>query len=365
MKKEGELKNNFLKFNKEKIGDLKEHFIDVYKIFRENIRTSYWEEGIRKAANLTITYRKYKAQNKEGVYKLLLSDSSFLNLLYETIYYWIGQGKQYLKRKMDYQKAIKDISGKLEGLKDESLENLVRNKRGIYSDLKEKIKNIYIDLEVTNAYTKIVANSKTLHFLLPDLIPPIDVKYILKFFGIHSTQIYNSFPSYEKQAELLTHIMDSYYEILDSCFNEIIQIYAQGDFHDYSIPKIIDNAIWGYSKREAEERKNFMQVRIITGRKYERYDYELFWDMVKRETEDKLYTHAFVIAEDESPKYFGKSIKDAMKGKCILEEGDDPKDTTATIPKHIGEKGFSCRVGKRKGKKYVQIWFPRKIRKCK
>jgi len=132
MKKEGELENNFLKFNKEKIGDLKEHFIDVYKTFRENIRTSYWEEGIRRAANLTIIYRKYRAQNKEGVYKLLLSDNSFLNLLYETIYYWMGQGKQYLKKKMDYQKAIKDISGKLEGLKDESLENLVRQERKVW-----------------------------------------------------------------------------------------------------------------------------------------------------------------------------------------------------------------------------------------
>lgn len=90
----------------------------------------------------------------------------------------------------------------------------------------------------------------------------------------------------------------------------------------------------------------------------ERYDYELFLNMVRKERGDKLYTEPFVITEDESPKYFGKSIKNAMQGKCILEEGDDPKDITPTIPRHIGEKGFSCRVGKSEGKKYVKIWFP-------
>ena len=89
-----------------------------------------------------------------------------------------------------------------------------------------------------------------------------------------------------------------------------------------------------------------------------RYDYELLWDMIKREAGDKLYTQGFTITEDESPKYFGKSIKNANQGKCILEEGDDPKDAEATIPKHIGEKGFSCRVGISGGKKYVRIWHP-------
>ncbi|GAG56273.1 unnamed protein product, partial [marine sediment metagenome] len=346
------MKNDFLKFNKRKIGGLEEHFIDVYKTFRENIGTSHWEEKIRKAANLNIIYRKYRTQNNERVFKLLLSDSSFRNLLYETIYSWMGQGRQWLKRKTDYLKAIDDINEKLEELRDESLENLVRQKRGIYSDLKEKIKNIFIGLEVTNAHTKIVANSKTLHFLLPDLIPPIDGKYILRFFGINSTQLYNSFLSLEKQAELLIRIMDSYYEILDFCFNEIKQKCTQGDFHDYSIPKIIDNAIWGYSEREVEEGKNFTQVEIITGRERKQYDHELFWDMVGREAGNKLYTDAFVITEDDSARYFGKSIKNAMSGKCILEEGDDPKEITATIPKHIGEKGFSCRVGINKGKKY-------------
>ena len=63
--------------------------------------------------------------------------------------------------------------------------------------------------------------------------------------------------------------------------------------------------------------------------------------MVKGEAGDKLYTHIMEITENESPKYFGKSIKNAMPGQCILEEGDDPEDIIATIPKHIGEKGFS------------------------
>lgn len=356
-------------FNKEKIKDLKEHFIDTHKAFRENIWTSHWEEGIRKAANLTTICRKYKAKGKEGLYKSLLSDNGFSNLLYETIYYWMGRGKWRLKREADYKKAIENIIEGLEELRHESLENLVKQKRGICFDLREKIKNVYIDLEVTNAHTKIIANSKTLHFLLPDLIPPIDGEHILKFFGINPTQLYSSCLSHEKQAELLIRIMHRYYEILDSCFDEITQIYARKNTYDYSIPKIIDNAIWGYriwkhnaieecSKEEERKEENSSQARIIARGERRRYDYELFWYKVREEFGGKLYTKVFEISEDESFQYFGRSIKNAMTGKCILEEGDEPQYVTPTIPRHFGERGFSCRVGIKGSKKYMRFWHP-------
>lgn len=354
-------------FNKEKIKDLKEHFIDTHKAFRENIWTSPWEEGIRKAANLTTIYRKYKAQGKEGLYKSLLSDSGFSDLLYETIYYWMGRGKWALKREADYMKAVENIIERLEELRDESLENSVKQKRGICFDLGEKIKNVYIVLEATYARTKIIANSKTLHFLLPDLIPPVDGKHILKFFGINPTRLYSSRLSHLKQAELLIRIMHCYYEVLDFCFDEITQIYARKNTYDYSIPKTIDNAIWGYpiwkhnaieecSKEEERKEENSSQARIIA--RGGRYDYELFWYKVREEFGGKLYTKVFKISEDESFQYFGRSIKKAMTGKCILEEGDYPQYVTATIPKYLGERGFSCRVGTKGGKKYVMFWHP-------
>ena len=65
-----------------------------------------------------------------------------------------------------------------------------------------------------------------------------------------------------------------------------------------------------------------------------------------------------VFAEEESTEVFGKSIKRAMNGHCILEDGTDPETVVPTIPRHLGLMGYSSRVGRRSGRRYVEIWLP-------
>jgi len=66
-----------------------------------------------------------------------------------------------------------------------------------------------------------------------------------------------------------------------------------------------------------------------------------------------------VIEEEEGEEIFGKSIKRAMQGRCVLEEGMKPKAVTPTIPRHLGLMGFSSRVGRHRGRRYVEIWIPK------
>lgn len=65
-----------------------------------------------------------------------------------------------------------------------------------------------------------------------------------------------------------------------------------------------------------------------------------------------------VIWEEESEGVFGKLIKTAMKGRCLLEEGTRPAEVTPTIPRHLGLIGYSSRVGSRRSRRNVEIWLP-------
>ncbi|TFG75469.1 MAG: peroxide stress protein YaaA [Thermodesulfobacteriales bacterium] len=92
----------------------------------------------------------------------------------------------------------------------------------------------------------------------------------------------------------------------------------------------------------------------------DRYD----WDGLKKKLLEKYRAQLdlgehIIITEDESDHFFGKSIKSAMPGKCILEEGINPKKVVPTIPKHLGLLGYSSRVGLKNNRKYVEIWAPK------
>jgi len=91
----------------------------------------------------------------------------------------------------------------------------------------------------------------------------------------------------------------------------------------------------------------------------ERYDYDLVRMVLEREYSERLsYGEHIIIWEEDSAQIFGKSIRRAMPGKCVLEDATNPEDVTPTIPRHLGMKGYSSRIGKKSGRKYVEIWLP-------
>ena len=92
------------------------------------------------------------------------------------------------------------------------------------------------------------------------------------------------------------------------------------------------------------------------------YDY----DKAIKEIESRFHNRLekgdpIIITEDESSEFFGKSIKDANIGHCMLEASDNPESmrgSYATIPCQLGLRGYSSKLYKENNKKYLEIWKP-------
>lgn len=91
------------------------------------------------------------------------------------------------------------------------------------------------------------------------------------------------------------------------------------------------------------------------------YDYDRAERMILKAFGEKLRRgeHVF-INEEDSRLYFGKSIKRALGGRVDLDEGIVPPIDFATVPLHMSQRRFSCKVGVRNGRKYVELWFPKR-----
>ena len=91
---------------------------------------------------------------------------------------------------------------------------------------------------------RIVGVSKALHFLLPDLIMPIDSSYTMPV--IYGYNRYSN--DREKETKDFIHIFRKTVEIAQRLNLSPSDI--DGDGWNTSIPKLIDNAIIGYDKLE-------------------------------------------------------------------------------------------------------------------
>jgi hypothetical protein len=107
------------------------------------------------------------------------------------------------------------------------------------SNLKDALFLLFRDLKIMKSKRRIVGVAKTMHFLLPDLVMPVDGKYTM-----------NAIYGYNKISKTTTDEFEDYFYILKK-FHEICKHYKLSllDFDtsrwNTSIPKIIDNAIIG------------------------------------------------------------------------------------------------------------------------
>ena len=102
----------------------------------------------------------------------------------------------------------------------------------------QHIKRIMWGIRVTTAASKIVANSKTLHFLMPDLCPPIDRRYTLKFF-------FNRDISPDNQEDAFDVVYKQFHQITIQSSSHLKRLVHSHRFAT-SEAKVIDNAIIGY-----------------------------------------------------------------------------------------------------------------------
>jgi len=186
-------------------------------------------------------------RNKHKDVNSLSCDDLFFDYLYATLASWgmhrMGPGNTKLVDIEDIKESIKISIPSIEMLWDKSL---LCSDISTINDIINILWNIISSMNVSVAEVKIVACSKTLHHILPDLVPPIDRSYTYNF-------IYNRTMLSIDEKEAFKEICSVMHEIGAKNKNYIMRWVGKG--FNTSPTKVIDNAIMGFVMSELKKEK--------------------------------------------------------------------------------------------------------------
>ena len=186
-------------------------------------------------------YSRYSPENylyrKIASYKFIdkFSDE-FLELLYVTLS--VEFKNQKLGKLKDFSIFAESIKKHQENFKELSPLKLRDLDEWDWEECREILEDLFSDLELVNGKSSVIAFSKVLHFMLPNLIVPIDRKNTMRFFY---GKKYSCFKSLENQYQTFWN--------LETVFSEFVKRNKVSQYIDdtcnLNIPKILDNAIIG------------------------------------------------------------------------------------------------------------------------
>jgi len=233
--------------DKEKVQKFMNNFCYAYRSFYNSNLVCSWHDGLELSKKFIDYYRECRNKIGRNFYKTVLADYKFKSDLYRAVKKWVEKAAYKgckLKSYDNFYKAIQKIGNDLEKIKKVTLESLVEKEENL-SQIKETLKSIFEKLETADQNVQLVSNSKTLFHLLPDLIMPVDREHVLSFFiGRNRTNSVRR----EKETEYFIGVFNYYYRICKEKSTQIKNIYyKKRREYDSSIPKIIDNAICGYT----------------------------------------------------------------------------------------------------------------------
>lgn len=179
-----------------------------------------------------------------------------LEMIYATLASWgmhrMGETKTKIYDFQTFSNSIMINSEILNLLKTKKMHQCTITE---YGNIIGLLKPVFETMKVSISESAIVANSKVLAHILPELIPPIDRQYTVRFF----TQDYKDFitnnnkyksvqfqVNKENQFEKFKHICFAFKNLLDQCNLHIFNI--DGVNFNTSFPKILDNIIMTYVK---------------------------------------------------------------------------------------------------------------------
>lgn len=125
-------------------------------------------------------YRTTVALRRQaGSVRSAVESNTFVGSLYLTLGKWrIGQHQSKLAPLDNFEAALRAVLPRME-----QLERVAINGTGLQLNVTEQVWQLIYALGVVQNNAKIVAGTKTLHHLLPDLVPPMDREYTRPFFG--------------------------------------------------------------------------------------------------------------------------------------------------------------------------------------
>lgn len=177
-------------------------------------------------------------------YNSLFESQIFFENLYATLASW-GM------HRMDKNTRMTNFENFKNNIEDNKKLFIRLSKEQLQSTDLERIKKDILDLfdsiKVMSRYEapKFVANSKIMHYLLPDLIPPMDKGHIVYFFyGRINDNGKKYVPQVKDEKKVFWEILLKFKEIAIKL--QLSKFDLKNEW-DTSIPKIIDNAIIGYN----------------------------------------------------------------------------------------------------------------------
>jgi len=171
----------------------------------------------------------------------------FIELLYATLASWgmHRMGPDNKGAKMNEFKPFKDC---IMSNKDKfmALKSFELNKIELNEKLKHEIEDLYRSLVLLmKSNSKLVATSKIMHFILPKLVAPMDRQYTMQFFDKKIPTVKSS-EDFQEEIELFHYIFAEMHAI---CRSIDCNKFLDKEISP-SVPKVIDNAIVGFVRKE-------------------------------------------------------------------------------------------------------------------
>jgi hypothetical protein len=164
-----------------------------------------------------------------------LYDDAFLGLLHETLQRWgIGRRASRLAPLPEFRERLRARAEAISALEGIRIDDPAID----VSATADQIWRIIQDLHVVSNLSVIVAGTKTLHHLLPDLVPPMDRKWTGAFF------LWSAAAPQYAQASTFTRTFTGFAHIAQAV--QPTELVGHG--WRTSTTKLLDNAIIGYCK---------------------------------------------------------------------------------------------------------------------
>lgn len=170
-----------------------------------------------------------------GPVEAAIHDEIFTELLHETLKAWgIGRRASKIAPLKEFRRSLVDHTDQFRQLESVSMERLL----GSHGSVWAAIDSLITDLAVVDNRARIVAGTKTLHHLLPELVPPMDRAWTGAFFGWSAADPQNN------QSQILGEALEGFAEIARATHPSRLV----GEGWRTSSTKVLDNALIGYCK---------------------------------------------------------------------------------------------------------------------
>jgi len=218
----------------ERVSKLTKDFGRYVRVYDEQV--SFTTEQLS-AHRICISLRR-----QAGSVRAAVDDPQFLHALRRTLRAWgIGVRASRLVPEDEFAAALRAALPTLE-----ILEPLAIDGPDLPVDIADQLWMVIESLGVVENMAKIVAGTKTLHHLLPDLVVPMDRAWTGKFFRFHLPEWQDP----ESQRRIFTLAYNHFLALAQQVHPAQ---YVTGEAWRTSRTKIIDNALIGFCKAELGE----------------------------------------------------------------------------------------------------------------